>query len=707
MAISVYQPQSSVGGVADRTTSVKVDNTAERAALQQQAGIGNALLAGAKMYMDQMETADVMKANNEYNDKMSTLRNELMQNKEENALDNMNKYEEGRNKILEEIYSKGPRSVRSGLGRQKFEAGIQKDWIGQKNNMRSYMMQENEKYQDTQLGNALTRRSQAIAENWNNPAALLENVQSGEADIRERYKYYGPEKQEAMVMKFKGQMYGLAMNAAMSNGDYTQAGALLQSYGKFLTPEQRIQAEKAITERKKMDIQLTTFKNLADKYGDNVEGAVAELRAKNSGGANIEQGKKFWSGIMGTHRGSNQCANTVSDYITAAGGDSALISPLADGMQYKAEQKGLAFTDRSQLQDGDIVFWTTGNWTASEDPKAIHDGEHTAYHGTDHVGVYNAATGKVMQSGESGVAELDLDYYKVSGFAHPGGRQKTASELYKEEEALRTYMNGKIRDRKQQEDRNFKNSINLIDGWKKGGMSMEQALNQALNYAGADPEKQREARTAVHSVYYDEYKASTGSEGKHMPLGVQYGIENALRVGMFKNQKQLSDYLLRPEVHASAEQYTKIMHMYEDAQNGKGIFKIDKSAVIKEVLGDTKLKGQAKVDAEIAAWAGVLDYVEKERLQHHRDPSENIMELAEAGKQAMTAQYYGHQKGGKWLGLGDKAINIEPGLLSVAGVDNKRTYQIDGTNDYVVSFKDGRKPRRMSVEELYKLAHKE
>lgn len=700
-----YFAQSQITGSVDRTSKIKVDNPGERAAMQQQAGIGNAILAGAKMYVDQMQSADIMKASNMYNDKMSELRNQLLQNKEENAMDNMAKYEEGRRKILDDIYKTGPRFVRDGMGRQKFENSIERDWIGQKNQMRGYIMQEGDKYQDNQLANRLFGYNQNIADGWSNNMVLEDNVQQGEYAIRQRYQFYGEEKINSVINKWKGQAYVNAINMSMANDDWTTAGGMLQEYGKYLSPSDRLKMSKAITERKKEDVKISKFQEYADKWKHNVEGAVADFRAKNSSSVNVQKGMEFWNGIIGTFRGSNQCANTVSDYIAAAGGDQKLISPLADGMQYNAEQNNLAFTDRSQLKDGDIVFWATGNWEASEDPAAVNNGKHDAYHGTDHVGVYNAKTGKVVQSGEHGVSEIDLDYYKVTGYAHPGGRQKTASELYKEEQELRSFMTGKIRQQRQQEDINFTDSMKNIAGLKENNVSYDDAMKQALNAAGADPTKISNARSAVNAVYHDEFVKR--GNGKSMDLGMQYNIENALRIGGFKNKKQLSEYLQRPEVHASNEQYTRIMRMYDDAQEGKGIFKIDKTSVLKEVMGDQKLKGKEKIDAEIAAWAGVLDYVEQQRSEKHRDPSDNIMELAEAGRKAMTKAYYGHEKNGKWFGMADKKIDIAPGLLSAAGIDNRRTYQIDGTNDYVVSFKDGRKPRRMSVAELYNEAYKE
>ena len=705
MPIQVYQAQGGLNRPASNVSNVRVDNSGAIALAKANAGLGNAVLEGAKKLHQAMVTSDIMEANNKYNLEMNKLQGKLFENKEANARNNMTQYEEGRQKILDDIFKNGPSSMRDPVVRQAFMQTADKDWVTQSMRMQNYMIGEEQKHQDTVLLNGYQDCLQNISTAYNNSRLLESYVDKGIGFTRAKFANYGEDKIKLEENKWKAQAYGSAINTAVTNEQWDVAGGILQEHGQYLPPDVRLRMSKAITERKKADIKTAKFQEYADKYKHDIEGAVADFNARNSNTFNAAKGMEFWRGIDGTHRGSNQCANTVSDYLVASGGDQRLITPLADEMHYKAEQAGLAFKDKGELKDGDIVFFATGNYAKSEDPAAIHNGEKDAYHGTDHTGVYNAKTGKVYQSGEHGVSEIPLDYYEVTGFAHPGGRQKTASEMYKEEQELRSFMATKIRQQKQQEDLIFTDSMKNIAGWKSGNMSYDDAMKQALDMAGADPAKISNARSAVNAVYHDEFVKR--GNGKTMELGMQYNIENALRVGGFRNKQQLAEYLQRPEVHASAEQFTKIMHMYDDAQAGKGIFKIDKAAVLKEVLGDQKLKGKDKVDAEIAAWAGVLDYVEQQRTQNHRDPSDNIMELAEAGKKAMTKTYYGHQKNGKWFGMADKSIDIPPGLLSAAGIDNRRTYQIDGTNDYVVSFKDGRKPRRMSVVELYNEAYKE
>lgn len=443
MAIQVYQAGSS-GGVVDaasKTTGVRVDNSGLRANLQQQAGIGNAILAGAKMYIDQMESADLMKASNMYNDKMSELRNSLMENKEDNALDNMNKYEEGRNKILEQIYKDGPRSVRGGLGRQKFELSIEKDWIGQKNQMRSYMMQESEKYQDTQTGNTLLRYSQNIAESYSNPMELANNIEAGEVALRERYKYYGSAKQEAAINKWRSQCYGQAIDAALGADDYDTAGVLLQGGGKWLDPKQRTSLDKIISERKRSDIMLNDVASLYAKHGKDMNAAWKE-KLQTLGKDSAAGISDYAESQVGQNLGTNTCAIFVGKAITAAGGDTSLISTLADGTYVNYEERGLTFTDRSQIKDGDLVFWSVdgSGYEASNDKNAVNTNTH-AYKGVTHVGI--ARGGKVIQSGTHGISAMDIDTpgYHFVGAAHQPRKALSPTEIEKQrKEFTQAYM---------------------------------------------------------------------------------------------------------------------------------------------------------------------------------------------------------------------------------------------------------------------------
>ena len=101
--IDVYENQAKLGTPASQTSGVHPDMGGQMALARANANLTNTMVEGGQKLYEQIAIADVMKANNDYNMQMSRLQNELLQNKEENARDNLTKYEEGRKKIINGI----------------------------------------------------------------------------------------------------------------------------------------------------------------------------------------------------------------------------------------------------------------------------------------------------------------------------------------------------------------------------------------------------------------------------------------------------------------------------------------------------------------------------------------------------------------------------------------------------------------------------
>ena len=118
--IDVYENQAKLGTPASQTSGVHPDMGGQMALARANANLTNTMVEGGQKLYEQIAIADVMKANNDYNMQMSRLQNELLQNKEENARDNLTKYEEGRKKIINGIMQKGPSTLRGVLGSKAF-----------------------------------------------------------------------------------------------------------------------------------------------------------------------------------------------------------------------------------------------------------------------------------------------------------------------------------------------------------------------------------------------------------------------------------------------------------------------------------------------------------------------------------------------------------------------------------------------------------
>lgn len=149
--INVFEQTAQLGRPTDNTSRVRPDNSGAMAIARENAGIARTLAVGVQNLQEQIATADVMAANNEYNRRVTELENKLMQNKESNAFENVAKLDEGRQKIMQDILQKGPQTLRYGAGNRAFVNSADRDYVGQRARMQRYQIGEAERYQDTQL----------------------------------------------------------------------------------------------------------------------------------------------------------------------------------------------------------------------------------------------------------------------------------------------------------------------------------------------------------------------------------------------------------------------------------------------------------------------------------------------------------------------------------------------------------------------------
>ncbi|MBQ5672860.1 MAG: hypothetical protein IIV46_01450, partial [Phascolarctobacterium sp.] len=251
-----------IGNVANKVSNVKYSNAGEQALVEQTGKTGQILAAGALDIYKKVEAADVMKANNEYNLRMNELKNKLLQNKEGNALENQKLYEEGRQKIIDDLMKRGPSTIKFGRGRDAFMTTIEKDWVNQKNWMDRYVVAESEKYQDTQLYNQLYNSVNEVTESFADDASVQSAINRGNAFIAARYFDYGEERIKAEQAKWQAKAYGTQISTALSVSDYQKAEQILKDHGDTLLPEVKIKLKNSIDERKKSDEQFNLFNEL-------------------------------------------------------------------------------------------------------------------------------------------------------------------------------------------------------------------------------------------------------------------------------------------------------------------------------------------------------------------------------------------------------------------------------------------------------------
>lgn len=645
--MDTYLSQGQVTGAADRTGKVTFDNSGDKALMAQQAGVGNAILAGAKMFVDQMQTTDITKASNMYRDKMAELRSQLMQNKEETAMDNMAKYEEGRQKILGEIYKTGPRYVREGQGRVKFEDAIEKEWITQKDQMRGYVIGESEKYADTQTANQLFGYNQQISESYSNPIMLQANIDAGIESLSKRYKYYGQERIDAAVRQWKGQAYGNAITSALGKEDYDAAGSLLQGYGKWLDPKVRASLDKMITERKRNNDRLSSVNSLYASFGKDIEGAW-NARKKTLGRDRSKDVASSAEGMLGKSLGGNTCALFVSNMITAGGGDTSMNSQLADGLYLNYENKGLTFTDRSQLRDGDIVFWrgTSSKYTDSEDKSAVNSNDR-AYKGITHCGIVK--NGKVIQSGTSGIKAIDVDAYDFVAGAHQALRGMDATELEQERQKFYNEYNGLLSRNRYQQNLVVENMANQLFAMYQDGQPHTQKEYDDIIVKAANGNFEIYQKLSPLASHF-------GKGGGYHDLSIleAYSLEQAIDTGSV-SQEELKDLLIKMNVKPStAMEYihkNKAAAAKEDRVNWTEI-----QRAFKTIDGVKELDDRQMMGAVMAAKRYVAEFAKNPKTRGAIPATDDILrymvDSLKTGSAGEAAGGYGQYSVSRMMGAG-------------------------------------------------------
>lgn len=613
--INVFEAGAKLGPQASNVTNVRPDMSGSMAVAKANTQLANTVATGSLQIYDQITSADIMKANNEYNDKMAKLQTKLLENKEENARDNLTKYEEGRKKIIGEVF-KNNSSLRYGRAAQALQQTMDRDWIGQRTQMERYQLNEMEKYKDTQLNNQYLATLKDISVNYNDDAAIVGSLNRGKAMTEQRYAGYGSERIKQANDKWQAQVIGSAVTSAISADNYERAGELLQGYGYMMDPAQRMQLDKVISARQKSDRELSLFNSIYAASGKDIEAGVRALQSR-YGTADIQKGKTFIEGELGKNYGSNQCANFVKGYIQVAGGDESITSSLADGTYRNAEEKGLTFSDRNELRDGDIVYWQVdgSGYSASNNPEDVNSGS-KAYKGITHVGVYNAKTGKVIQSGSHGVSELALDAkgYNVVGFSHIGGKSMSLTEQAQLEKEYRAYAMGRINQQKAAVNLMVENACDeMMAAYNQGERSPEYFMGMAKRIAGND-----------YSAYVtlSNVAKSFASGGSRKPtLEEQLEIEDAIDRGGL-GQDELVTKL--QQAGYSADTTMKYVRMLKKANKSNTNEKFDWNGImgaLKARVGSDKIPAEWMPGLRLYGKRAVREYIEDPNRGNGKAPT--------------------------------------------------------------------------------------
>ena len=246
-------------------------------------------------------------------------------------------------------------------------------------------------------------------------------------------------------------------------------------------------------------MQEVTAKSLLSRFGDNMEAAYNYINSAEFGGNGNADSSVAWFKDMsdkGAGWGVNTCTKGVNAALMAGGYKP--INTWAPTAWEEQKAAGRTFTDRSQLRNGDIVYWDSA-------------GDNDA----SHVGIYDAKTGKVDQSGTSGFNPISLDAYKLIGVSHPQGKAATPEERKKLFAAYRQELALNKQFELQREQKAMEDTENEFFEMYRNGITDPEAYRMAAaQHAGDDPKLFRKTLIAANSYARLAGGASGSGSGK-------------------------------------------------------------------------------------------------------------------------------------------------------------------------------------------------
>lgn len=575
---------------------------------------------------EQIDSVNVQAASNEYTKRLNELlynqENGLMNTKMQQADGITQRFEEEERKIRQEVG--GQYKFLSQKGAMTFQNMTNNSASQRFEMVRRHQTQQFNAYQDQTFNNAIDLNTQTAADNYTMADVVQQNMAEAIATTRMRLAGQGEEVLKAAERKVIGSIAQQVIGRAYANGDDDMAGVYIERYGKFMDPAQITQYSKAVHQRVVSNMIRNTSDSLVARYGNNLAALYDAIYNRGEGGTGYNgDAAVAWMEKQakdGANWGVNTCTRGVNGAIEAGG---ALPGNLWAPTNWdEAKKSGIAFTDKRLLQSGDIVYW----WKPGSDKDADD---------TSHVGIYDAKTGKVYQSGTSGFRPIDLDAYSITGFARPRGQGMTMEQkdqLYNscvrqinQQKAIRNAQNDRVYDALDQQ---------LMGLHDAGNMDYGTYMAMVDQVAGSDPEMRRKGRACAEYWYNATVKgANPKATGNRTTRNVRGAadmdtITCMIRDTEFDSVSDMVAFMQSAEPPFSAEQVSKAKQLWQQKLSGEGIFKypdIDKY-ISAAVAGEKDM--QAKKSREIVLRQYAINYINSYREKYHKDPSIEDLETA-------------------------------------------------------------------------------
>lgn len=709
MDFSPFQNKEGVGAPAAKIARVQFSNPGAQALAQAQGETGVVIAKGAMALKDQVEQTQALAANNMYNKLMSEGTFELMQKKEEGALTITEDYDKLQKKTMDAVFAKYKGVLRYGAGARAFNEFTERDNVTRRTNVMRYQQEQLEAYKNTQYKNAVEVCLDNVLEYGGNDAAVDMAINRGEALVRGMYGAYGEERVKHELDVIAGRAVGQAMSLAMQTADFKRMDEICNKYGKYLEPNQRTAALGAVRKHVQQELEFGEAQNAIKELGiEASRGAVKAWVQKNAHGntQNTDGMYAFFKENIGKpyqlggpedgSGGTWDCGSFTKACVKTYGLN--LLSRCADDQYVQLKEEGRAFSDPSELRTGDLVFWTgTG-------------GEEGQY-GIAHVGIYDGKTGKVMQSGNHGVAEIDVNTYKVVGFGR-GVMETPLSDMEIEERTDKIFggMQKQLAARDREDDRLYNQTLKAILDLQNDGnfhtvaeyqaiatsiaggnpRVLSKALNHALKMGRSDQDyverqREKEERRQLRAM-------QAQALGEFSFYLYKEDFARKLQNGTMKENDVLEYLIQNPQL--TEKQKRALLDDAKDYRNGEGLFAYDLNAVKGAVKNRFPGMNTGDFDASYAiAQNSVNQRIRDYRLKNNgQEPTQ--AQVITWATEDITAESY--SSGGFF---GGTSIDLNRAQLYDRGIESL-VKKPDGT--YLVTLTNGRGAFTKKAEEITK-----
>lgn len=573
MAIDIFQVGAQLGAPASKVSNVRYDNSGQQAVARESSQTGRIIQAGVEQVREQIIRTDVLQANNEYVKRTNDLRMQLMQKKEKGALDIVGEYEAGERKIRSELMAQSPQSVKYGKGAMLFDYSTQQTDNANRRVLGQYRAQQFEAWQNTTFANSINSSVQKAVLSPNDPAVIADVQKEIDYAINSRYGTYGRERLDLEYRKWTGVLGQALIDRSYANGDINTAEAYVEKYGPYMDPGVTSAYAKNVYARKQEERLFNMGQNLYATFGED-EGAARDYIFGDNFKTEVD-GKaivKAASADIGNNYGENTCTISVNRWLRSAGAKEG--NTWAPTNMEDAKDNGVFFTQRNQLRNGDIVYW---DWEDNDD--------------SDHVGVYDASTGKVIQSGTHGVAALDLDHYKVLGFAHPISDAPTLEDRQKAWNNYVQQVNINKSIKANQQNMIIKNiEQRLWDNFKTGIIDSQDMRNMVFSASGGDADVERTLLKFGDDLIGIQTKAAAAVSNS----GIYKSIKDAITNSTVTPAEAVSLINQNATVLGEADRSRLLAFARNQDPRNKDVDK-QLATMINEALSDPVERGEAQI----------------------------------------------------------------------------------------------------------------